>query len=226
MSSRPELRLDWCSHQAAKWAVEKWHYSRTIPTSKSARIGIWEGTQFCGAIIFGLGASPSLGKPYGLTGLQCCELTRVALRSHVWPVSRMLRIAVKMIGTANPGLRLIISFADTFHEHHGGIYQAANWIYAGRTSASHVWILPNGSVADPRRFNGHGFNKPKPIPQGSRKIKTPGKHRYLMPLDDEMRRRVACLAKPYPKRAGSADSGTPDNQSGRDGATPIPALPS
>jgi hypothetical protein len=27
------------------------------------------------------------------------------------------------------------------------------------------------------------------------------KHRYVMPLDDEMRKRVAQLSRPYPKRA-------------------------
>jgi hypothetical protein len=31
------------------------------------------------------------------------------------------------------GLRLIVSFADTAQGHHGGIYQAAGWIYSGGT---------------------------------------------------------------------------------------------
>jgi hypothetical protein len=29
MSSKPVLKLDWCSHAAAKYAVEHWHYSGT-----------------------------------------------------------------------------------------------------------------------------------------------------------------------------------------------------
>jgi trehalose 6-phosphate synthase/phosphatase len=40
--SKPVLKLDWCSHEAAKYACEKWHYSGRVPTSKSARIGVWE----------------------------------------------------------------------------------------------------------------------------------------------------------------------------------------
>lgn len=59
---------------------------------------------------------------------------------------------------------------------------------------------------------------------GLRKRLTPGKHRYLMPLDDEMRAKIAPLARPYPKRAGSADSGTLANHAGGGGATPTPAL--
>jgi hypothetical protein len=57
-------------------------------------------------------------------------------------------------------------------------------------------------------------------------IITKGKHKYLMPLDDEIRARISPLARTYPKRAGSAASGTTDFQSGRGGATPTPALPS
>ena len=28
--SKPTLKLDWCSHEAAKYAVEHWHYSKRI----------------------------------------------------------------------------------------------------------------------------------------------------------------------------------------------------
>jgi hypothetical protein len=50
------------------------------------------------------------------------------------------------------------------------------------------------------------------------------KHKYLMPLDEDMRRQIEPLRKPYPKRAGSAGSGTSPDQGGRGGATPTPAL--
>jgi hypothetical protein len=223
-SSRPELRLDWCDARAARFACKNWHYSRTLPTNKSNWIGVWEGEQFRGVVVFGLGASPSLGKPYRLGIFECCELTRVALREHDWPVSRLVRIALKMLKVRNPGLRLCISFADTFHDHHGGIYQAGGWVYAGQTDPAEMWRLPDGSLFDPRRFNGHGYNAPRAVPRDARKVRTPGKHRYLMPLDDEMRAKIAPLAKPYPKRAGGAASGTSPDQGGRGGATPTPAL--
>ena len=28
MSSKPKLHIDWCSHEAAKFAVMNWHYSK------------------------------------------------------------------------------------------------------------------------------------------------------------------------------------------------------
>ena len=65
MSSRPELKLNWCSHAAAKYAVEHWHYSKRLPNQKLVKIGVWEFGIFRGAVIFGDGANPGLFVPYG-----------------------------------------------------------------------------------------------------------------------------------------------------------------
>ncbi len=148
MSSRPELKLAWCSHEAAKYAVEHWHYSKVMPKSKRNFIGVWEGGIFKGAIIFALGASSHLGAPYGLQTFQCCELVRVALNQHANPVSQIVSIAVKMLKTQSPGIRLIVSYADPYQGHHGGIYQAGNWIYNGTTS-------PDWAVIDKRGRRWH-----------------------------------------------------------------------
>ena len=48
MSDKVDLRLDWCSYEAAKYAVEHWHYSKRMPKSKLAKIGVWEDGEFIG----------------------------------------------------------------------------------------------------------------------------------------------------------------------------------
>lgn len=45
-----DLRLDFCSHEAAKHAVLRWHYSRAMPAAKLVRIGVWEDGRFVGAM--------------------------------------------------------------------------------------------------------------------------------------------------------------------------------
>ena len=122
MSSRPELRLDWCSHEAAKYAVEKWHYSRTMPKSKLAKIGVWESKAFVGCVIFGVGATRQLVASYGLRPEEGCELVRVAMANHLSPVTRVIAIALRMIRKEFPGLKMVVSFADPDQGHHGGIY--------------------------------------------------------------------------------------------------------
>lgn len=135
MSSKPTLRLDWCSHQAAKYAVEHWHYSRTMPAGKNVYVGAWESAKFIGAVIFGMGSGNATnGTRFGLvrTG-QMAELTRVALTEHKTPVSRIVAISLRMLRSQSPGLRLVISMADPKQGHHGGIYQAGGWVYTGTT---------------------------------------------------------------------------------------------
>jgi hypothetical protein len=230
MSSRPELRLDWCSHEAAKYAVEKWHYSRTMPPPPMMHIGAWESRQFIGCVLFARGASAHLLLPYGLKTTEGCELVRIALSRHSAPVSRIVRIALKMLSTSCPGIRLVVSFADPSKGHHGGVYQAGGWIYAGDTSPNSMYLDRSGKLWHNRMISSSGvrkvFGKYRKVlrPSDCKRIDLPGKHRYLMPLDQEMRERIAHLARPYPKRAGSADSGTPAVQAGRGGATPTPAL--
>jgi hypothetical protein len=223
MSSKPELRLDWCSHQAAKYAVDHWHYSRTMPVGKLVKIGVWEGEAFVGCILFARGANNNLYKPYGLNQIEGAELVRVALATHQTPVSRIIKIALAMLCIQSPGMRLIISFADTKQGHHGGIYQAGNWIYTGRISPPTEYIWQGRWV--------HSMQIQTMIRSGhvkSRKDlkKRPGsvKHRYLMPLDPDMRARVQHLAKPYPKRAGSLASEATPTPGREGGATPTPAL--
>jgi hypothetical protein len=58
-------------------------------------------------------------------------------------------------------------------------------------------------------------------------IKGSSKHRYLMPLDDAMRKQIAPLAKPYPKRqscVSSIGSDATGDQPEEGGAAPTDTL--
>jgi hypothetical protein len=221
MSSRPELRLDWCTHEAAKYAVEKWHYSRCIPKSKLAKIGVWESGRFIGVVIYGVGATADLVKRYGLKMTEGCELVRVALTSHENPVSKIVAVSLKLLRREYQGLRLVVSFADPEQGHKGGIYQAGNWIFAGQSQASDEYIFKG------KRWQGRSFrNKYKGMEKHPSVtiVKGSSKYRYLMPLDDEMRKQIEPLRKPYPKRVRSEVSGTIGSQPIGGGATPTRTL--
>ena len=77
--TKPELKIDWATHEAAKYACENWHYSKSIPVPPLVKIGVWENSKFIGVLIFSRGASSNLLKPYGLDQTEGCELTRVSL---------------------------------------------------------------------------------------------------------------------------------------------------
>lgn len=217
---KADLRIDWATHEAAKYACENWHYSKCVPKSKLSKVGVWENGAFIGVVIYGCGATPNLGKPYGLAQNQCIELVRIAMTAHQSAVSRVVAIANKWMHRANPKLRLIVSFADHSKGHHGGIYQAGNWVYTGQGSNAKFYMI-HGKLTHPRTLgsaglvqNIHGARNRDPH---ASVVEVPGKHRYLMPLDDETRQRILPLSKPYPKRAQQAISG--DQPPERQGST-------
>ena len=199
---QPLLKIDWATHAAAKYACENWHYSKCLPSSlqKRVAVGAWEDGKFVGVVVFGHGANPQIGSPYGLTINECVELTRIALkRDHGTTVSRIVKFALKFLKQSQPGIKLVVSYADQGQGHHGGVYQAGNWIYVGSMKGvpslryrGKVWHAKALRTSFPMLK--HSDPLVEKVPAGD-------KHKYLMPLDAEMRERILPLAKPYPKRA-------------------------
>jgi hypothetical protein len=178
---KPDLKIAWATHESSKYACENWHYSKTLPLPPIVKIGVWENKKFIGVVLFSRGASPDLLKPYGLLQIDGCELTRVALNKHETPVSRIISIAIKFLKKHCPNLKLIVSFADTSKGHHGGIYQAGNWVYCGQSSPStEYW--KEGKRWHPRQLSEKGYTvqfgtkRQCPKPSECEKIKVEGKH--------------------------------------------------
>lgn len=209
-----------CSHDAARYAAERWHYSRCLPNQKLVKYGVWEEDVFRGAVVFGDGANSGMLAPYGLDYSQGAELVRVALQTHQHPVTQIVARALALLRRQSAGLRLVLSFADPERGHVGVIYQAGGWIYLGRTSAADEYIV-NG-----RRMHGRALRSTRSThPQGraasrnvlewTRKTLDPhayavagsSKYRYAMPLDRAMRRALLPLGRPYPKSCGRGVEG-------------------
>lgn len=200
---KPDLVVDWASHDAARYACTNWHYSKVLPTGKLVKVGAWENGKFIGVVIFSRGAAMNIGRPYGLDQTEICELTRIALTNHESFVSEIMAAAFKFLKQKVPGMRLIVSYADPMQGHHGGIYQATNWIYEGTSKMR--WIRFKGKLTHPKslyaKYNTQSVEwLHKHVDPTAAWVEVPAKHKYLMPLDKKMRRQIKHLAKPYPKR--------------------------
>jgi len=194
MNFEIKLKIDWCSFEASKYACENWHYSKCLPVGKTVKVGAWEDDKYIGCVLFSRGANANIGKPYGLEQTECVELTRIALTSHVSPVSQIMAVAIKFLMKENPGLHLIVSYADPEEGHHGGIYQATNWIYVGLSGSSEK-VFYNGRWVHKRTVDSvYGHHKGFPIK------KTSGKHTYLFPLNKKIKKQILPLSAPYPKK--------------------------
>lgn len=204
------LRIGWATHEATKYACTHWHYSRSVPVGKLIKVGAWEDGRFIGVVIFSRGATPRIGMPYNLTQMECCELTRIAMRNHKCFVSQVIAEAIKFLKVKCPEMKLIVSYADMEQGHHGGIYQATNWIYEGQTDGARYFVV-NGKKTHPKSLHAKYKSKYADFSQSLEWIQRyvdknasvyydKGKHKYLFPLTKEMRKQVSRLHKPYPKR--------------------------
>lgn len=225
--NKAELKIDWARHDAAVYSCKNWHYSKCIPIGKMVKVGVWENKKFIGVVLFSRGANRFLLSPYGLEQDNGCELTRIALREHITPVSKILSIALKFLKKSSPKLKLVVSYADQDQNHHGGIYQASNWVYTGLKNANTMGaFIVNGKKTHPKTIHSRGVKQNidavrKKLDPNATIHYTKGKHCYLMPLDQETKKSISHLSKPYPKRVKQAMT---DNQSEqRQGSTDLHA---
>lgn len=217
------LRISYASREAAEYAVNNWHYSQSVPPGKLLILGVWENEQFIGVVLFGRGANGGMLRPFDLQQTQGCELVRVALREHSAPVSQIVAEALRLLKRDSPSLRICVSYADPVQNHHGGIYQAGNWIYLGMTGSEREWVVNgvqlHGRVISTRRKTAEGTTSAQRNGESRKdwlrrvfdphayRVTVPPKHRYAMPLDKQMRRRLLKSAIEYPKPCGSGLDG-------------------
>ena len=225
-----DLKIGWATHEAAKYAVMKWHYSKAMPSGKLIRFGVWEDERFIGCVLFGRGATPSIGSPYGLIQIEICELVRVALNKHKTPVTKIISLSIKKLKQTNPGLKLVVSYADQNQEHYGIIYQAGNWVYAGETNKTNLYFDKKGRKYHERVVSVTGYKKQFGVykkvykPDDLRKEEQKPKFRYLYPLNKKIRRQILKLSKPYPKSVKSIEDDALSFQDKEGGSIPTLTL--
>lgn len=195
-----DLKIAPCDIRAARFAVMNWHYSKAVPAGKLVKYGVWENGKFIGSVIYGRGATPNLGRPYNLQQTEICELVRVALDRHQTPVSQIVAETLRQLKLSNPGLRLVVSFADPNEGHIGGIYKAGNWIYTGKSEAAKFYKV-HGKIIHPRTAYSMGKNSLnwliENVDSNAESVVMLGKFRYVYPLDKPMRRAILKIALPY-----------------------------
>lgn len=229
-----------CEHKAARYAVEHWHYSKTMPVGRLVTLGVWEDDVFVGAVIYGRGANVALGSFLNLNQSECCELVRVALKSgHKSKTSKVLAISLKVFQRINEGIKAVVSFADPEQKHRGCIYQATNWHFVGLSGTTTQYFL-NGRWVHSREAQGGAFGGAsrysKDQINNALKRETLPKIKYVYCFDPDLKVKVEAMSKPYSEidkafpsgyfalRVGGASRSTPADHAGDGGAIPTPTL--
>lgn len=186
--------------------VERFHYSRRVPTNLQC-VGTWhtDGGLFgdqgeaIAACMFSIPATR-----WSESLLELCRLVR---RPDV-AVSLSGLIAATVRFLARDGADLLVSFADATHGHHGGIYQACSWAYHGQRDRRCDGVLLDGQFVPGRVCNHRwGTSSPDILRQrlGVERIEPhfdDGKHLYWRALNKAGRKkaeRLGLKTAAYPK---------------------------
>ena len=137
--------------------------------------------------------APSAARAWGPSAI---ELTRLVRSGNVQqPLTKFLAQCFSFI-RGKGRFNLVIAYADPSAGHHGGIYQAGNWIYVGMSSSKTIWInRTTGKRSSQRSFDQSTYKQE----DGWEKVKTSPKYTYVYPLTKSLRAEWASKSLPFPK---------------------------
>jgi len=201
------MRLEIASHKATKYACLKFHYAKSVPVNTFGYSVFNDNNEWCGVVLFGLGASPYVSKSIGMNQGQCAELVRMALNGKQKNVSSVLSVAIKLFKKQNPLVQMLFSYADIDQNHKGTIYQATNWYFIGNVNENvKSGYIVKGKKIHARVPNSKGIKNnltevKKYLDPNATEYISKGKRKYLYPLNKSLVPLCKSMAKPYPKNA-------------------------
>lgn len=198
-----ELKLS--NPKAIKYACLNFHYAKCVP-SVSYGFNVYEDGEWCGVILFGLGATKNIASPFGLNQGEVLELVRIALNGKQTTTSQCVAAALKKLHQMNPLCKIVVSYADLDQEHSGIIYQATNWIYLGKMNeGTRGAFIINGKKTHPRTIGSMGGVQSikwvrENLDANAEEFVTKGKHKYIFVFDKRLRKEYQKQHQPYPKK--------------------------
>ena len=217
------------SRKVAEQIIHKYEWLGTMGPGTSHQYGLFFGMYCAGVCCLSLGSGSGGSQTHDMLGVDrhaCATLVRGAC-VHWAPAgsnSKLVAWACRLFG-AETGCKVVIAYADTDAGEIGTIYQACGWTHIGRGKAPKQYIDPDtGRIYslrllynqcrkhNLRKSNGQyrqGDLRKLLLDKGWHEQDANPKHRYVVVLDKAdtaLIDRVAGMAHPYPKRAGSIDS--------------------
>lgn len=202
------MRISKATTEGTRYACLNFHYAKAVPVCQYV-YNIWnDDDEWCGVIIYGGGANRYIATPYDKWQGQVIELERVALNGKQGhgKTSTAVSMTLKALKKEAPWVDLIVSYADMDQQHMGVLYQATNWIYTGLTNANQrgAFII-NGKKTHPKTVYSRGWKESvlwlkEHVDPNAEEFITKGKHKYLYPMNKQMRKRIQILSVSYPKK--------------------------
>lgn len=184
------LQIKQISYDETKDLILNVHYAKRMP-SISFAYGLFKDNEMIGIVTYGSPASPFLCK--GICGEKhkhnVIELNRLVLvNNEKNEASYLIANSLKML----PKPKIVVSYADTAHDHSGVVYQATNFLFTGTTKGRTDQASANG------KHSRHSLGD-----RQNRVYRSP-KHRYVIFVCSKKQKKIYMEAlnyaiQPYPK---------------------------
>jgi hypothetical protein len=169
-----------CPREDIENFIEKWHYSHSINGVKTKYcFKLMDGDMLIGAAIMAKLGMANVWKKYGDNEEDVIELRRLCCiddtpkNTESYFISQMVRWL-----RANTSIKVILSYADQYHNHTGIIYKASNFEYLGTTNPSKM-IEWNGKLWHDKTIRTYYNGKLKPYAQKLKDALDKGEAKYV-----------------------------------------------
>ena len=199
------MKLTIANAKAIRYACLNFHYAKSVPSVQYGFNIYNDEDEWCGVICYGGGATPNIGKPFGLAQGEILELVRVALNGKQKTTSECVSASLKELHRINPIIQMVVSYADIDQNHQGIIYQATNWLYLGKMNENtRSAFIINGKKTHPRTIGSMGGTQSlewvkKNLDNDAEEFISKGKHRYIYCFNKKLRKKWLKEHQPYPK---------------------------
>ena len=176
------LHIQLVSHHIAKEFVEKWHYSKRMPTGKNINYGAYIDNQLYAVIVYGIGINPYQAKFLGCESVvEIKRMCRTEPKKDI-PLSRIISLTSKW-ARKEMWFDVIVAFADPEQGHEGTVYKASGFTLRGKTNAEYHVIDGDGIIRHRRYPFRYARRKGISIEEarqelGLTRIKTAPKYRW------------------------------------------------
>ena len=221
--SRQEWKVREVSTETVRRWVTTWHYSHRYPGGGTVGYGAFAPDMVALVTTSNATNASGLARRYSLDKYPGnIEISRVVAHPDAPKNTPSRAISACFRLWSARGWEWVFSYADTGQNHHGGIYQALNAIYVGKSPGRHGYLL-DGEPIHPRsvvsKFGTESWPRVRELAkaEGHELLKVAemntAKHVYILPVGGPASRRairdaLAPFTLPYPKRRA------PDNVEG------------
>jgi len=174
--------------QTAKPFVEQHHYTGSIGKT-SLICGLYDNGVLSGIITFGQVSGRLLAQSIweGGTQYNTFEFLRMCVLDDCkCPRTFFISKSISILRNTHPEIKCLVSFADQTEGHFGIVYQAASWLYCGKTKNKYHYIKDkkrvNKRVVWDAAKKHNTTEKEYAVIHNYEKIPELPKFRYIFPL--------------------------------------------